>query len=209
VDRYSLTHLSDEALRRDLSSVVSKEKEATTQVLAHIAEFDERRLYLPHAYHSMLAYCQGELGLSEDAAKKRIRVARVARRFPAVFEALAGGRIHLSGLVLLATHLDPENAEDLLAAAAGKSRDEIERMLAERYPSQRRPATFTTVAVIPENTAATAACEAPKSTPEAADSLGIWFPRGERERSCSRPPRPQRLPRSPAHRSRQSSRSSV
>jgi hypothetical protein len=134
VKRFSLTHLSDEVLRKELTRKARNEKEATAELLAHIAEFDERKLYLPAAYESMLAYCVGELGLSEDAAKKRIQVARAAKACPEVFEALAAGRVHLSGLRLLAPRLSAETAEELLASATGKSMDEIERLLGQRYP---------------------------------------------------------------------------
>ena len=132
--RFSLTHLSDAVLCRELSTVAANEKVATAELLAHIAEFDERKLYLPAAYPSMFAYCVGELGLSEDAAAKRIQVARVARACPEVFEALAEGRVHLTGLRLLAPHLTAETAHELLLAAAGKSKSDIERLLAERFP---------------------------------------------------------------------------
>ena len=82
MERYSLTHLSNEVLRRELTTKAATEKEATAELLAHIAEFDARKLYLPAAYGSMLTYCVGELGLSEDSAKKRIQVARASREFP-------------------------------------------------------------------------------------------------------------------------------
>jgi hypothetical protein len=134
VKRYSLTHLSNDVLRRELSEKAAKEKEATAELLAHIAEFDERKLYLPAGYPSMFAYCIGELGLSHDAAKKRIQVARAGHGCPAVFDALAAGRVHLSGLVRLAAHVNPDTVDDLLAAAMHKTNDEIERMLAERNP---------------------------------------------------------------------------
>jgi len=140
VNRFSLTHLSNEVLRRELSTKAAKEKEATAELLAHIAEFDERKLYLPAAYESMLAYCVGELHLSEEASKKRIWVARAARECPAVFEALASGRVHLAGLVVLARHLSPGNAQELLAAVEHKSREEIERLVAERFPKLDAPA---------------------------------------------------------------------
>src|SRR6185503_9427188 len=125
VKRYSLTHLSDEILRRELSAAAANESQATAELLAHIAEFDERKLYLREAYESMLAYCVGELRLAEEAAKKRIWVARAGREIPGVFEALASGRVHLSGLVVLAKHLSPGNASELLAAATHRSREEI------------------------------------------------------------------------------------
>jgi hypothetical protein len=134
VNRFSLTHLSNEVLRRELTTKAAREKEATAELLAHIAEFDERKLFLPAAYGSMLTYCMGELGLSEDAAKKRIQVARASRDYPAILDALAEGRVHLAGLRLLAPRLTPENTDELLAAATHKSMDEIERLLAKRYP---------------------------------------------------------------------------
>jgi hypothetical protein len=71
--RYSLTHLSNEALRRALSTTAASERGATAELIAHIAEFDARKLFLRAAYPSMFAYCVGELHLSEDAAKKRLQ----------------------------------------------------------------------------------------------------------------------------------------
>ena len=46
----------------------------------------------------------------------------------------ADGRLHLTAVVLLAPHLNPENADELLSATAHKTRTEIERLLAERFP---------------------------------------------------------------------------
>jgi hypothetical protein len=82
----------------------------------------------------MLRYCIGELGMSEDEAKKKIQVARAAQEFPALLDALAEGRVHLTGLRLLVPHLKPETFDELLAAATHKSKDDIERLLAERFP---------------------------------------------------------------------------
>jgi len=42
------------------------------------------------------------------------------RRFPLIFQALAEGRIHLTGVSLLAPRLTEENAEELLASAFHK-----------------------------------------------------------------------------------------
>jgi hypothetical protein len=47
---------------RELTTKTAREKEATAEALAHIAEFDERKLYLPAAYESMLAYGVGDPG---------------------------------------------------------------------------------------------------------------------------------------------------
>ena len=131
---YSLTHLGDAVLTRELAAVVAHERTATAAVLAHLAEFDARRLYLPAGYPSMVAYCLHELHLSEDGAYKRIHAARAARQFPALFSAVAEGRLHLTGAGLLAPHLTAENADELLAAAAYRTKAEIELLLARRFP---------------------------------------------------------------------------
>src|SRR5262249_53744237 len=117
----------------------ANERAATADVLAHIAEVDERKLYLPAAYPSMIDYCVGELRLSEDAAAKRLHAGRVARRCPGVFAALADGRVHRTAVNLLAAYLTPETADELVAAAAHKSNSEIRLLLAERFPQTGRP----------------------------------------------------------------------
>src|SRR6059036_331434 len=99
---YSLSHLSDHTLLQDLAALVAQDRATTAALLAHLAEVDARKLYLPAAYPSMFAYCVHELRLSEDAAYKRIQAARAARRFPAIFELLANGRLHLSAVGLVA-----------------------------------------------------------------------------------------------------------
>src|SRR5262249_30739358 len=125
---------------------VARERTATADVLAHLAEVDTRRLYLPAGYSSLHAYCVQELHLSEQAAYKRILAARAARDFPAIFDALADGRLHLSAIVLLATYLTQETADALLAAARHKTKSEIEVLLARRFP---RPDVATSTWAIP------------------------------------------------------------
>ena len=66
--RYSLVHLADHVLVSELAAIVARDRETTATLLAHLAEVDARKLYLPAAYPSMFAYCVGELRLSEDAA---------------------------------------------------------------------------------------------------------------------------------------------
>ena len=53
---YSLSHLSDRALLRDLAALVAQDRATTAVLLAHIAEVDERRLYLPAAYDAGLRW---------------------------------------------------------------------------------------------------------------------------------------------------------
>ncbi|MBI5709661.1 MAG: hypothetical protein HZC42_05045 [Candidatus Eisenbacteria bacterium] len=139
MSRYSLSHLPDPVLLRDLATLVTRDRATTAALLAHLAEVDARRLYAPAGHPSMFSYCVHELRLSEEAACKRIRAARTARQFPVLFEALADGRLHLSAVGLLVPYLTPENADELLAAAAHRTKSEIEELLAERFPRPDLP----------------------------------------------------------------------
>jgi hypothetical protein len=134
VNHYSLTHVPDPVLLRDLRSLLARDRATTAELLAHLAEVDARHLYAAAGYPSMFAWCVEELRLSEDVAYKRIQAARTARRFPVVFSAVADGRLNLSGVVLLAPHLGEANADEMLAAAAGRTRAGIEEWLARRFP---------------------------------------------------------------------------
>ncbi len=130
---YRLTHLTDSTLLGNLATLVATDRSTTAALLAHIAEVDARRLYLPAAYASMFAYCVGELRLSEDAAYKRIRAARTALQFPRLFEDIAAGRLHLAAVCLLTPHITAENVDELVAAATHRRRNEIETILAGRF----------------------------------------------------------------------------
>ncbi len=149
MSQYSLSHVPDSVLLNDLSKLVAQDRATSARLLAHIAEVDARKLYVPAAYPSMFEYCVRRLHMSEGTAFKRIRAARAALRFPVIFEAVAAGRLHLSAVVLLTPHLTPESADDLLRAAAHHSKSEIETMLAHRFPSPDLPATIRPLKVSP------------------------------------------------------------
>jgi hypothetical protein len=131
---FSLSHVPDQDLLRDLAALVARERVTTAELLAHIGEVDARRLWAPAGHPSMQAYCVEELHLSEDSARKRIHAANAARRVPAILPALADGRLSLSAVIQLAPWLSPENANELIGAATHKTRSDIEQLIADRFP---------------------------------------------------------------------------
>jgi len=141
---YSLTHLGDANLLNQLAVLVNRDRANTAMMLAHIAEVDHRGLYRPAGHPSMFAYCVGDLRFSEDAAYKRIRAARVGRKFPELFKALADGRLHLTALSLLAPHFTLENVNELIDAATHRTKSDLEELVAGRFgvpgsPISQRP----------------------------------------------------------------------
>lgn len=134
MSRYELEHLADDSVDEGLHLHAGRDRENTADLLAFIAESDRRRRYFQFGYNSMHAYCVKALRLSGDAASKRIQVARKARFLPVIFEAIADGRVHLSGMNLLVPFVDEENIHELIEAATHRTYREIELLLAERFP---------------------------------------------------------------------------
>ena len=130
----ALSTVSDVELVAGLKALVVQERRLSAAMLEHLGEVDARKLYLPAACPSMHVYCVQMLGMAEEVAFKRIRAARTARRFPVVLEAVADGRLHMSAVVWIAPHLTDENAAELVSEVAGKTKAEIEVVLARIAP---------------------------------------------------------------------------
>ncbi len=132
-----ITHassLTNAQLVAEVTRLARSEREATVALLVHLAEFDERRLYAAAGFDSLFDYCMRVLHFSEDAASNRVGAARVVRKYPVVLEMLSDGRLSPTTARLLRRHLTPANHRELLAAASGKSKRDIEKLLAARYP---------------------------------------------------------------------------
>jgi len=182
--------LSDLDVVARLVQLLREERRLTAAVLAHLGEVEARRLYLPAACSSMHVYCVRVLGMSEDQAYKRIRAARAVRRHPLVGAAVAEGRLHLGGVLLLAPHLTDDTVEDLVAEASGKSKAEIEVMLARRAPRPDVAPRLEKVAQQIELVAPAGPAQAPGpvihvtgTTPLSADRFALQVTIGEATRS--------------------------
>jgi hypothetical protein len=139
--------LPDDALLAGLSRALGSSRGWTALVLAHLAEVEERRLHLIAGHGSMFAYCTARLGMSEDEACRRIEVARLARRYPILYEKLASGEVSLSVAALLKHHLTGDNHAKLLAAVAGKTVAQAREVLAAWFP---QPDVLASIRKLPE-----------------------------------------------------------
>lgn len=145
--RSDLTSLSSPELLARAHRLVEHSCRTEAQLLLYLGEIDDRKLYLERAFPSMFAFCVDEFKFSEAAAYDRITVARAGRQLPAVIDALRSGQVHLTGLRLLVPHLKPENQGGVLAQAAGKTKREIEELVARLAP---QPAVPDVVRKLPE-----------------------------------------------------------
>lgn len=138
----ALSTLSDEALLQETDRLAACERGATAALISALREIDGRRLYLAEGFSCMFFYCTRRLHLSEQAAYSRIEVARTSRAIPELLESLESGALNLTTSLLLAPHLTRDNQHDLIAAAAFKSKREVERMLAGRFGGPDEPAGY-------------------------------------------------------------------
>lgn len=104
-DLERVRRLSDQQLLTGLKGALCAQRRSVAEVVAHLGEVEERRLHLSGGYSSMFDYCSSHLHMSEDEAYRRIEVARLARRFPQLFQKLARGELSLSVAALLRSHL--------------------------------------------------------------------------------------------------------
>ena len=141
------SNLSDQDLLERVVALAIKERETSVELVAHLAALETRpSLYAAEGCGSLFAYCTQVLRLSEDAACNRISAARACRRFPEILDLLISGTMSLTSVRMLFPHLTPENHTAVLARAGGRSRREIEALVAELAP---RPDVAASVRKVP------------------------------------------------------------
>jgi hypothetical protein len=161
------SHLTTNELMADMNRRAGCEREDVAHLIADIAEFAARDGHLAAGYSSLYLYCREVLKLSEWEAYLRIEVAGLARKYPLILTKLAEGSLHLTSVRLLAPHLRPDNYQELLDEASGKTKQEVKEQVAALAP---RPDTPMTVRWLAEPTTALQPSIAPAASPTPAPS---------------------------------------
>jgi hypothetical protein len=130
----------------------------------------------------LFTYCTAALHLAEHAADNRIEVARASREFPAILDLLVDGSLNLATAGRLAPHLRPDNFDAVVAMARGKSKREVEVLVARlaprpdvpssvrRLPDPVPPMARAAVAVSSHETVAISPDQEPNTTPPQPDA---------------------------------------
>jgi hypothetical protein len=126
--------LASDALARRLAELVGDERNVQVDFLLHLDEFDRRRAWAEAGFPSLWEYALRVLHLREGAAFRRISAMRVLRRLPQLADALRDGRLCLSTVALLGPVLTDDNAQDLVASAAFKTKAEVEKLVVALAP---------------------------------------------------------------------------
>jgi hypothetical protein len=152
--------------------LAGREREASVDLVAHLAALDTRpAVYAAQGYGSLFSFCTQALRLSEDAACNRIEAARACRRFPVILDLLASGAMPLTSVRLLGRHLTPENHQAVLAKANGRSRQQIEALVAELAPRPDVPSLVRKLPTFMAMSPSSAALAATGGTSEPASAI--------------------------------------
>src|SRR5579884_4170532 len=112
------------------------ERGSRVEVLLALVEFERRKLHLELGYDSLWAYCTKVLHYDEGETYLRTRSVHLLRQFPKLADALREGRLSMTTLVELGKVLTPDNFDALFERAAGRSKLEMQQLVASIRPTE-------------------------------------------------------------------------
>jgi hypothetical protein len=134
--------LSDDALLARIKLLAVRERDATVELVAHLAELDGRETFLGEGSGSLYKYCRDVLGYSEDAAWNRAATAGAVRLYPVIVGWLADGSLNITTVRILRPVLTPENHLAVLTEARRCSKKEVEVIAARLDPKPDVPSSI-------------------------------------------------------------------
>jgi 5-methylcytosine-specific restriction endonuclease McrA len=133
--------LSNSELISNLLSLTAEERRLTSEVLAHLQEIENRKLYLDEGYPSLFEYCVKALHYSEASAFRRISAMRLLKQIPEAEMMLNNGALNLTQLTQareffkeeekLGNVFDNEQKRKVLTELQSKSTREAKKFLAD------------------------------------------------------------------------------
>jgi hypothetical protein len=128
-----LDHLDDAAVEQKLMQLAHAERVIGADIISHLVEVQQRKLYAKAGYESLFMYCRIKLGFSRSTAYRRKAVVEKAVVFPEMIERLRDGRLQLCAAAAITTFLDVETAGELLEAVVGMSHADVETYLTKTW----------------------------------------------------------------------------
>src|SRR5688572_31680185 len=139
--------LSDDALHARLKVFSLRERDATVELVGHLAELDGRQSRLGEGPGNLYAYCRDVLGYSEDAAWNRAATAAAVRRYSVILRWLADGTLNVTTVRMLRPVLTADNHLAVLTEARRRSKREVELIVRRLDPKPDVPSTIRKVPV--------------------------------------------------------------
>jgi len=147
----NIAALNDKSILEHIKRLCKKEDEVLTEILLHLVEIENRRLFQPLGYSSLYEYCQRALKYSKNESMRRIGAARCINKFPEVYQLLLSRKVTLTSINIFYPILSNENKEEILSKVQGLSKIDVEKLVSHYQP---RPKPFEKITpIVVENRA--------------------------------------------------------
>lgn len=137
LNSYEISRTPDHELIAGFQDLCIEERERLATQLEYIAELDRRKLFFH--YSSLRSCLVEEYGMEEWNVERKIRAARLLKRFPEIKNGLQSGKLNLTLLELAMGCAHREKLSDteiteIISAISGQSCRAATREIASRYP---------------------------------------------------------------------------
>lgn len=139
-----LKSINDQELIQNTKKLIQIERATTTEILHHLLEIENRRLFAKLGYSSLFDFATRGLGYTEAAAQRRISSMRLLREIPQIEEKLNDGSLSLSNVAKAQTifqsekknnkPMDQAKKTEVLKKLENKSAKDAEKLLLEIAP---------------------------------------------------------------------------
>lgn len=140
MDRFSLSHLSDQELIESFEASLGELQASTARMLECIAQVDALGVFRDAGHETLEEFCLAESGIDPDEVVGFVQVARASREFPAILSAIGQGHHEVGTLSTLVPHMTHENAAELIASTKHMSGQRLRNFLRERFGAGPGPA---------------------------------------------------------------------
>jgi hypothetical protein len=123
-------------LDQELAQELTLERGHTIRTIFLVAEIVRRETFVELGYSSIWDYLRRVHTQTDTMIHYRTKCAEAVSRFPQVVEPLRTGRLCMTTLAKLMEIMNESNCEALLAEALGKSKRDVERMIAKEKPRE-------------------------------------------------------------------------
>jgi hypothetical protein len=127
-----MRNINDKTLLNQTKLLVSKERRLLKEILEHLQEIYDRRLFADLGYSSLFKYLVKELKYSEGAAARRISALRLVKKVPEAKKLIENGELNLT-VAAKAQSFTREKSKtetkEVIKLVSGKTKDEAEKTL--------------------------------------------------------------------------------
>lgn len=132
--------LSDTEVLTGITQIAGRERQIQYEFLCYLFAVSKRKLYAVEGYPTLVAFIEGYLGYSYSSALKRSQIVERAAQVPYLYDAIRERKLSMSAAQKLCPYLYPENCEALIDECAGKSVNEVERIIVRHFPQSKTDA---------------------------------------------------------------------